>query len=183
MSKLKRFVVRDFGAALAVLSVYFLMLLAPLHQAAASQSHFADLGYRPSARYRSARRSMRPMPQRMRPPFARLQPSANRRCSDRRFPPTCRHPISNISSFPSTGRRCGIIRSTSIFRRHQGRHRRSSDPQAWAARPAPRSISSPRCHFHSTEWPVACAHRCLKVVPMLFSDFVADFAPRSVSHD
>lgn len=36
---------KEMGAALAVLSIYLLTLLVPLHQAAALQSRFADLGY------------------------------------------------------------------------------------------------------------------------------------------
>lgn len=38
-------VMREAGAALAVLTLYLLTLLTPLHQSAASQRVFADLGY------------------------------------------------------------------------------------------------------------------------------------------
>lgn len=40
-----RTVWKDAGAAVAVFSIYMLTLLVPLHQAAASQSGFAELGY------------------------------------------------------------------------------------------------------------------------------------------
>lgn len=45
MASALRILAKDFGAALAVLSLYFLMLLAPLHQAQATQDAFDALGY------------------------------------------------------------------------------------------------------------------------------------------
>lgn len=45
MSKATRSVWKDAGAAIAVFSIYMLTLLVPLHQAAATQSSFAELGY------------------------------------------------------------------------------------------------------------------------------------------
>lgn len=40
-----RALIREAGAAFAVLSIYVLTLLMPLHQAAATQRGFAELGY------------------------------------------------------------------------------------------------------------------------------------------
>ena len=40
-----RALIREIGAAFAVLSIYVLTLLMPLHQAAATQRGFAELGY------------------------------------------------------------------------------------------------------------------------------------------
>lgn len=45
MVRANRAAVRDMGAALAVLSIYLLTLLVPLHDAAALQSNFEKLGY------------------------------------------------------------------------------------------------------------------------------------------
>ena len=41
----RRSMAREFGTALAVLALYLLTILAPLHQARASQLDFARLGY------------------------------------------------------------------------------------------------------------------------------------------
>lgn len=41
----RRSMAREFGTALAVLAIYLLTILAPLHQARASQLDFAKLGY------------------------------------------------------------------------------------------------------------------------------------------
>lgn len=45
MASALRILAKDMGAALAVLALYFLMLLAPLHQAQATQDAFDALGY------------------------------------------------------------------------------------------------------------------------------------------
>lgn len=45
MTQAMRIVLKDAGAAFAVLSLYLLTLLAPLHQAQASQDAFGVLGY------------------------------------------------------------------------------------------------------------------------------------------
>ncbi|WP_196259066.1 hypothetical protein [Pelagibacterium limicola] len=45
MNHSTRSVLREIGAAVAVLSIYVLTLLMPLHQAAATQRGFAELGY------------------------------------------------------------------------------------------------------------------------------------------
>lgn len=45
MSQPFKSVLKDAGAAIAVLSIYLLTLLIPLHQANATQAGFAELGY------------------------------------------------------------------------------------------------------------------------------------------
>lgn len=49
MSPTMRALMREAGAAFAVLAIYVLTLLAPLHQAAATQRGFAELGYEATA--------------------------------------------------------------------------------------------------------------------------------------
>lgn len=45
----RRSMAKEFGTALAVLAIYLLTILAPLHQARASQLDFAKLGYETTA--------------------------------------------------------------------------------------------------------------------------------------
>lgn len=42
-------IIRELGAAVAVLAMYVLTLLVPLHQAAATQGHLSQLGYQSTA--------------------------------------------------------------------------------------------------------------------------------------